>query len=396
MAKFKRDTILGLVFFTGLGLLLMASLSLMDSVFTDSETMEVYFPDAGGISEGQPVLVLGKRIGKVASVEYRPENQENPIKLVLELLQPIQLLRAVNDRSRTAAIEIQDSTVLGGKQVWINPRPVNYVGELEPWTENLVGETTGGPFDALDETFGDDSNLDLLLVSARRLIENLNSPDSTIGALINEGELYRELLGTVSSLRRTTEAIERAQGTLGRLVYDQSMGDDLVSAVEGLRAITDSMRDGVDGPIARLINDDVMSAQLANIVDDVSHVTADLREGRGTLGTLLQNEEVAANFAEASYLIVDLLRKANDPEAGLVGALMGSTEMRENGERILANLSETTESLNNGSGLLGKLITDQEMAAQFERLLDSLSRAVEDAREAAPVGTFFQVLAAPF
>ena len=59
MAKFKRDTILGLVFFTGLGLLLMASLSLMDSVFTESETMEVYFPDAGGISEGQPVLVLG-------------------------------------------------------------------------------------------------------------------------------------------------------------------------------------------------------------------------------------------------------------------------------------------------------------------------------------------------
>ena len=70
--------------------------------------------------------------------------------------------------------------------------------------------------------------------------------------------------------------------------------------------------------------------------------------------------------------------------------------MREDGARILANLGETTDHLNSGRGLLGKLINDEEFAAKFERLVDQFSRAVEDAREAAPVGTFFQVLSAPF
>ena len=91
-----------------------------------------------------------------------------------------------------------------------------------------------------------------------------------------------------------------------------------------------------------------------------------------------------------------LICKANDPDAGLIGALIGDERMREDGARILANLSEVTEQINSGHGMLGKLITDQELGEQFERFFNQLARAVEDAREAAPIGTFFQVLAAPF
>ena len=83
-------------------------------------------------------------------------------------------------------------------------------------------------------------------------------------------------------------------------------------------------------------------------------------------------------------------------EMSMIGALLGDEDMRDDGARILANLAETTDKINEGTGLLGKLLADETMADQFQRLLNQLSRAVEDAREAAPVGTFFQVLAAPF
>ena len=118
MAKIKRDTLLGLVFFTGMGVLLLASLSLMDSLFYRTESIVVRFPDASGIRNGDPVLVLGMHIGKVESVNYEIDTSfpRHPILLELTLKQSISLHKEPGsnpmnpaDRDRVARIEIQDS-----------------------------------------------------------------------------------------------------------------------------------------------------------------------------------------------------------------------------------------------------------------------------------------------
>ncbi len=49
-----------------------------------------------------------------------------------------------------------------------------------------------------------------------------------------------------------------------------------------------------------------------------------------------------------------------------------------------------------GEGVLGKLIQDKEMGERLDRMLTQVIRAIEDAREAAPVSTFFQVFAGAF
>ena len=405
MAKIKRDTLLGLVFFTALGVLLMASLNLIDFLPSELDPMQVRFADAGGIAPGDPVLVLGKKIGKVESVEYEPTDPDNPIVLVLRLQQQVMLRKGAERDSATnpvrrARLEIQDSTVLGGKQVWINPMPEvvdrNDETDLVPWTDNLVGQTADNIFDAVGETFSENSKLDRLLDSARLFFDNLSTDNNSVGLLLTRDEFYKELLATVQSLHTTVDDIREAQGVLGRLVYDQTLADDLSLTADGLRRITTRVADGVRGPLARMVNDETMSTQLAGIVDNVHAVTADLREGRGPLGMLVRNEEMARNLDEAVMLVTELLRKANDPEAGLIGALMSDARLREDGARILANLSEATDQINGTNGMLGKLINDPELGEQFGRFFNQLARAVEDAREAAPIGTFFQVLAAPF
>jgi ABC-type transporter Mla subunit MlaD len=405
MAKIKRDTLLGLVFFTGLAVLLMASLNLMDFLSFKFDPIEVRFADAGGIAAGDPVLVLGKRIGKVESVEYDPTVPDHPIKLMLRLQQEVILRRGAERDSATnpvrrARIEIQDSTVLGGKQVWINPMPAvvdrNDETDLVPWTENLVGQTADNVFDAVGQTFSENSKLDRLLDSARLFFDNLSTDNNSVGLLLTRDEFYMELLATVQSLHTTVDDIRDAQGVLGRLVYDEALADDVSQTANGLRRITTSVADGVRGPLARMVNDEAMSTQLGGIVDNVHSVTADLRAGRGPLGMLVQNEEMALRLEETVFLLAEFLRKANDPEAGLIGALMSDEQMREDAGRILGNLSQATDQINSTNGMLGKLINDEELGEQFGRFFNQLARAVEDAREAAPIGTFFQVLAAPF
>jgi hypothetical protein len=42
------------------------------------------------------------------------------------------------------------------------------------------------------------------------------------------------------------------------------------------------------------------------------------------------------------------------------------------------------------------LINDKDMAVRFRRILNQVSRGIEDAREAAPIGNFVQVLLGTF
>ncbi len=52
--------------------------------------------------------------------------------------------------------------------------------------------------------------------------------------------------------------------------------------------------------------------------------------------------------------------------------------------------------MRNGDGVLAKLINDKEMGERLDRVFGQVIRAIEDAREAAPVSTFFQVFSGAF
>ena len=46
--------------------------------------------------------------------------------------------------------------------------------------------------------------------------------------------------------------------------------------------------------------------------------------------------------------------------------------------------------------MIGAMINDEDLAIRFRRILNQVSRAIEDAREAAPISNFVQVLLGVF
>ena len=70
--------------------------------------------------------------------------------------------------------------------------------------------------------------------------------------------------------------------------------------------------------------------------------------------------------------------------------------MLADGRKILGDLAAITDDLRSGKGALGKLISDEEMGRKLDRMFTQVIRAIEDAREAAPVSTFFQVFSGAF
>ena len=105
---------------------------------------------------------------------------------------------------------------------------------------------------------------------------------------------------------------------------------------------------------------------------------------------------MARDLTEALANLSAVLKKANDPEAGTLGRLLGDADLGKDLTAILANLRTVSERLIGTDTLLGILISDKDVGVRFRSIIKQVSRALEDAREAAPIGSFVQVLLGAF
>jgi phospholipid/cholesterol/gamma-HCH transport system substrate-binding protein len=380
----KRDTLLGLVFFGGLGLLIWATAALSNLSLQPRPTLDVYFTGAGGLRVGDPVFVRGVRSGKVAGVAHQPAQPQHPILVQLELDEPVTLHDDVS-------IQIVGASLLGGKQVEIDP---GIATEIHPRDRLLIGENRRSAIDAMGESI---AGLDLegAVGSIRSFFDKLNDPDTSVGALLSSREAYDDVAATLKSLRRSAEAVEQRQGALGQFIHDEQLGADFAAAARDLREIFHKVNEGA-GLAARLLNDETLASDVSGAVSDVRSLTERARRGQGLFGKLLADEELGERFERIVANVESVTAKLDDPNAGLIGALLGEEGLLRDARTLFANLSEFSAKINEGKGLLAKLVNDPELGEKVDRMFRQLSRAIEDAREAAPVGTFFQVLAGPF
>lgn len=384
MDRLRRDSLLGLVFFGTLAFLLWATVNLTDMSLGKVPPLSVFFEDAGGAPPGTNVLVLGKKIGKTGEAKLDYARREFRVNILLLLQEPVPLTTEYR-------IEVQDAGVLGGKQIYIDPGH----GTPLPADRELRGLTQKGAFDKIGEIADGKGelgkNLNGTLTAIRTLFESLRDEQNTIGRLVSRRELYDELLQTVQRLNGIFEAIQGGKSTLGRLAIDTAMGERVQHFVDNLAKASDSLVT-TDGTVGLLLNDRGVAGNLRQIVADVNRMVADTKAGKGALGKLLADESVARDLTDSLASLSTLLRKANDPQAGVVGTLTSDPDLARDLKVAVANLRTVTEKLNGTETPLGILISDKDVGVRLRRIFTQVSRALEDAREAAPIGSFVQVL----
>ena len=102
------------------------------------------------------------------------------------------------------------------------------------------------------------------------------------------------------------------------------------------------------------------------------------------------------NTPNRSGLFVGEKIGASDPDAGALGAITSDPQTATDLKATLANLRHVSEQLADEKGMIGAMINDEDLAIRFRRILNQVSRAIEDAREAAPISNFVQVLLGVF
>ncbi|MEN6454254.1 MAG: MlaD family protein [Prolixibacteraceae bacterium] len=277
----SRQLKLGLLVSTAVLLFILAVyyLGSKQNLFSSSITVNSYFYDVKGLTEGNKVRFGGIDVGTVSEVEIVSDSS-------------IQVHFTIDDDVRKfikkdSKVEIGQEGIMGNKIIQINSGSV---------TAESVGEN--------DE------------LESRRAIDFEGILEEAHG-IISEGHLFAR------NLKEMSEKMNKGNGDLARLLNDSSIavslnqtGEQLLAITKNVNSITRKVDEG-EGDLGRLLNDTVIahraartfgnleliSTRLDTFTNELLIFSREINNGNGLLRRLAYDTIMAANVDTGIVLI---------------------------------------------------------------------------------------------
>jgi len=390
-----RTFVLGAVFLAALGILGYYTLFLTNiSWFKKTWDLQVHFEDLNGLREGDSVLVAGMRWGRIKSMEFDPEAPiDKRITVICTLEKPLPLREG-------ATIQIVDATLLGGRNLEIDPGPAN--APLRRKDEALFGTVAPNPLDALGKLVTESQRgVKDIVDNFAEMAKQGSSGKGTVGRLLNDEVMAEDLAqalkrasASLASLERISADLAAGKGTAGMLLTNTELYENLAGATKkleqvatSLSAVTGDLQSG-KGVLGTLISDPALAKTVVDTVTQLRDIVSRIDAGEGTLGILVRDDTLAKNLTSITGKI--------ERGEGTLGALLAKNDVYENIRSASENVAVFTSAIRGGRGSIGRLIMDDELYQQIKSALSVVQRALEEYREAAPITTFTSVFFSAF
>ena len=270
------------------------------NILSRSTTYYAYYDDVSGIQIGTPVQISGVTVGSVSSKDLSVEDRR--VRLTLDLEREVPL-------PKTAVAVLATTSALGDKAIILRYNlPCTVEGECAESGDTLEGRTQGMIESMLGEG-GLDSAVNTLKDGIQEILDTLNH--QLLGEDSNSpvAETARDLRSTMENLRQATDRanllLQRSSPQLeGSLASVNELLETLSAQRESIARIlsnTDSLSqqivdahlDETIEQVNKTISELNTTLGLTNTaMEGVSGVVNGIQEGNGTLGKLVNDEEL--------------------------------------------------------------------------------------------------------
>ena len=283
MTKSRIEWAVGLFVFIGLALLAVLLIEFSKGTTFFRPTYDIYLraPNVGGLKPRAAVLMAGVQVGTVADMGLTPDGKSVTITLRIYKQYVIH---------RDARFAIEQSGFLGDQYVAVVPTE-NKPGIFEhgataeaeaPFNLQEFTRSAGGFITRIDETV---KRLNDSLVDIRRLLlnpETLTNLSVSVANLRAASERAAETMGRIDSLLATNGPV-LTQSSTNLAVFSERM---------------DHFADGLNSLLATNSSD--FNAAVKNIessTEVLKSLLIDVQAGKGLAGTVLKNEQLAADMS---------------------------------------------------------------------------------------------------
>ncbi len=189
-------------------------------------------------------------------------------------------------------------------------------------------------------------NLKKTVANLRKVTENLAQNKGTLGRLMGDAKMGEDFFRIAHNTSEITRKINEGEGTLGRLINDSSVYQNLSRITANVDRLVAKVVRG-EGTMGKLFNDEGLYQNLFEVSSNVRTITKDIVDQKGLVGRAIHDPKTGENFAQimenlnkASASLKNIVEKI-DEGRGSLGALVNSNEILDSAKRALDNLNET-------------------------------------------------------
>jgi len=262
------------------------------NILNDNSDFYAVYENIGGLQVGSSVLVNGYKVGMVSNIDLLTEQNQN-------LLVTISLDKEF-DMAKNTVCKIVNQDLMGTKGIALM---LGDADELVIGGDTLISEIEG--------SLQDEVNAQILPLKnkAEELIGSIDSVMMIVTAVLNK-DTRNNLRNSLSSLDRTFELLSKTMVKVDSMI---DINDERIAkVVKNLESITSNLESS-NGEIKNILtnfsslSDSLAKADIATVLQNVSDITTKINNGEGSIGLLLKDDKIYANFETSTRELASLL-----------------------------------------------------------------------------------------
>ncbi len=274
----------GTVVTAGLAVLLLAILFAGDigKLVSPRVVMSASFRDVKGLRAGAPVWFAGVQVGSVRSIQLTADER------IIATMNIDKSARAYLKKDSTATIRTLG--LLGDKYVELSMGSRD-APALMP-EDKMEGKTPPEIGEELTQ-----------------FVDRIESERGTLGRLIREDTLYRDLAASARDIRSFARELKASEGTLNKMISDPEVYQRFLKASESLDVFAKRLAES-KGTMRRLIDDESLYVNMNAATLKLSAVLDRIDKGEGAMGSLISDrelkEDLRSTVKELNELVKDI------------------------------------------------------------------------------------------
>ena len=286
------------------------------NIFNNGTHYYSVYQDVGGIESSAPVRINGYTVGKVSEVYFHPNNSGNII-LKFEMHEEFAI-------PKNTVATIYNSDLMGSKAILLN------LGNSAIYAKS--GDTL---YSEIEGNLKDEVNKQVLPLKnkAEDLISSIDSVMTVITTVLDK-DARQSLTNSLISLNRTFSTMELAMVRLDSMIYyNDNRVTRILTNVESITTNLHNNNKAIGNVIKNFeaISDTIAKSKIRSTINNLDsslkqfdEVISKINKGKGSVGLLINDNQLYTNLATASNQLEQLLSDMkNRPKRYLNFSLLG-------------------------------------------------------------------------
>ncbi|MDO6491454.1 MAG: MlaD family protein [Cellulophaga sp.] len=277
--KLSRELKTGIIVIGGILLFILGFSYLKATpLFDNSKTFYAVYDDVGGLQPGTQVSINGFSVGKVNDIRFKDKSGKLLVTFTVD-----------NDFqfSKNSVAELYDTGIIGGKGIQIIP--VFDDAKLAQSGDTLVTKTKPGLTDLVQQ------NLAPLQTKVEGAISNADSLLINVNDVL-DAKTKKDLQSSIAGLNDLIKSFKVTTNSLNSIMATNK--DEIEGSMANIKKITDDF-----AKISTSLSEAELDKSIAGLqktVTNLDNLLTKIDKGEGSLGKLMNNEELYNNLAGAS------------------------------------------------------------------------------------------------